>query len=101
MLRRKADPASKLLPNKDASFIEPMECLAVSKLPEGPLWIYEVKLDGYRAIGINPKQGNPALLSRRDKSLDRKFPTVASALATLPGGIVIDGEIVALDAIGR
>ena len=29
-------------------FIEPMLCLAASKLPEGPAWQYEVKLDGYR-----------------------------------------------------
>jgi hypothetical protein len=34
-----------------ACFIEPMLCLAVEKLPEGPAWQYEVKLDGYRAIG--------------------------------------------------
>ena len=30
-------------------FIEPMECLAVPKLPNGPQWFYEIKLDGYRA----------------------------------------------------
>jgi bifunctional non-homologous end joining protein LigD len=29
-----------------------MECALVSKLPEGPDWTYEVKLDGYRAIGV-------------------------------------------------
>ena len=28
------------------SFLEPMECLLVSKLPEGPEWAYEIKLDG-------------------------------------------------------
>jgi ATP-dependent DNA ligase len=100
-MRRKADPALESLPNKDASFIEPMECLPVQKLPEGPLWVYEVKLDGYRAIGLNSRQGNPTLLSRRDKSLDRKFPDVSKALATLPRGTVIDGEVVALDDAGR
>jgi hypothetical protein len=29
-----------------AAFIETMDCLAVSKLPEGPEWTYELKLDG-------------------------------------------------------
>jgi ATP-dependent DNA ligase len=29
-------------------FIETMDCLPVSKLPEGPKWTYEIKLDGYR-----------------------------------------------------
>jgi ATP-dependent DNA ligase len=36
-------------------------------------------------------------LSRRDKSLDRKFPEVSKALTTIPRGTVIDGEVVALD----
>ena len=35
-----------------ACFIEPMLCLAVERLPEGTAWQYEVKLDGYRAIGV-------------------------------------------------
>jgi ATP-dependent DNA ligase len=29
-----------------------MLCLAVEKLPEGPAWQYELKLDGYRPIGV-------------------------------------------------
>jgi bifunctional non-homologous end joining protein LigD len=40
------------LPKDKAAFIEPMDCLLVSKLPDGPDWTYKVKLDGYRAIGI-------------------------------------------------
>jgi len=31
---------------KDISFSEPMECLAVSKLPDGPQWVDEIKLYG-------------------------------------------------------
>ncbi len=34
------------------SFLELMECLLVSKLPEGPEWAYEIKLDGYRAQAL-------------------------------------------------
>jgi hypothetical protein len=56
-MRDKALPASKSLQKKGASFISPMECLPVPKIPEGPLWVYEVKLDRYRAIGVNSKQG--------------------------------------------
>jgi ATP-dependent DNA ligase len=36
----------------EAVFIEPMECLLVSTLPDGPNWIFEIKLDGYRAIAV-------------------------------------------------
>ena len=31
-----------------------MLILAVTALPEGPEWLYEVKFDGYRARGIKP-----------------------------------------------
>jgi len=30
----------------EAEFIEPMECLSVSKLPEGSGWVYEINLMG-------------------------------------------------------
>src|ERR1700738_5176176 len=100
-MRTKPSPALKSFPKTDASFIEPMECLPVPKIPEGPLWVYEVKLDGYRAIAVSPNQGKPALYSRSRKSFDRKFPDVSKALSTLPRGTVVDGEIVALDDAGR
>ena len=40
------------LPPREAVFIEPMECAFVPDVPDGPQWIYEVKLDGYRAIAV-------------------------------------------------
>ena len=39
------------MPKREAGFIEPMECALVATLHEGAEWTYEVKLDGYRAIG--------------------------------------------------
>jgi len=39
----------------NARFFEPMLCLAVPKLPEGAEWQLELKLDGYRGIGIKSK----------------------------------------------
>jgi len=37
------------MPQKDATLVEPMECLSVSKLPKGSQWVWEeIKLDGYR-----------------------------------------------------
>jgi ATP-dependent DNA ligase len=41
-------PKKQALPKQPAGFIETMDCLPVSRLPEGPEWIYEIKLDGYR-----------------------------------------------------
>jgi ATP-dependent DNA ligase len=77
-----------------------MECLSVSKLPESTPWLWEIKLDGYRAIAVKSDQG-VTLYSRTGKSLNKKFPYVAEALRGLPEGTVVDGEVVALDDSGR
>ena len=33
--------------SRKIGLIETMDCLPVSKLPEGAEWTYEIKLDGY------------------------------------------------------
>ena len=70
-------------------------------LPEGLLWTYEVKWDGYRALAI--KQGpRVQILSRNQKDLTRDYPDVVAAIRTLRvADAVLDGEIVAIDSEGR
>jgi len=63
----------------NARFFKPMLCLAVPKLPEGPEWQLELKLDGYRGIGIKSK-GRAHLVSRNGKNFSERFPTVTRAL---------------------
>jgi DNA ligase D-like protein (predicted ligase) len=77
-----------------------MECLAVPEIPAGSEWVYEIKLDGYRALAINAA-GKRSLYSRNGKSFDRQYPHIIEALAELPLDTVVDGEIVALDDTGR
>ncbi len=83
----------------NARFFEPMLCLAVPKLPEGPVWQLELKLDGYRGIGIK-NNGRAHLASRNGKNLSERFPTITRALNRLPDETVIDGEIVAVNEDG-
>ena len=52
------------LPVGSATFKEPMECLAAPKLPDGPQWVYQIKLDGYRAVAVK-SSGKLNLFSRR------------------------------------
>jgi ATP-dependent DNA ligase len=83
-----------------ARFIEPMLLLRTEKLPEGPEWQVELKLDGYRALAIK-SGGKVYLRSRNDNDFNIRYPGVVKALATMPDDTVIDGEVVALDADGR
>jgi bifunctional non-homologous end joining protein LigD len=83
-----------------ALFFEPMLCESAERPPEGAEWRYELKLDGYRAIGFKT-DGQARLWSRNGKDFVQRFPEVAKAIASLPEDTAIDGEIVALDADGK
>ncbi len=80
-----------------ATFIEPMLLLRSDELLEGPEWLRELKLDGYRAVAIKTA-GQIHLRSRNDNDFGPRYPAVARTLAALPDETVIDGEIVALDS---
>lgn len=69
--------------------------------------VYEPKYDGIRAIVLVDPAPTPLvrLWSRNGNEKSAQFPELVDALAawaaTLDGPVVLDGEIVALDAVGR
>jgi bifunctional non-homologous end joining protein LigD len=66
-----------------------------------PGWVFEPKLDGYRALATHDG-GVATLTSRNGNDLTAGFPDVARALRALPvPRAVIDGELVILDSEGR
>jgi bifunctional non-homologous end joining protein LigD len=83
-----------------AAFVGPMLLLSTERLPEGPDWLIELKLDGYRALAIR-SGGKVQLRSRNDNDFSARYPGIAKALASMPDETVIDGEVVALDELGR
>jgi bifunctional non-homologous end joining protein LigD len=89
-------PAEKL-PNQ----LKPMLAESADAPQSNPQWRYEPKLDGYRVIAFVDGT-RVRLQSRRGLDLTPCFPELAEELAAQPGGqMILDGEIVALDAAGR
>jgi bifunctional non-homologous end joining protein LigD len=77
-----------------------MKATAMTHLPEGDEWIYEVKWDGYRALAVK-ESDDVHLLSLKEKDLTRDFPAVARAIRDIAAAnAVIDGEVVAIDKKG-
>jgi bifunctional non-homologous end joining protein LigD len=77
-------------------------------VPEGPLWRYEFKWDGVRALlSVRPDEaGGISINARSGSDITVTYPEVvavgADLLEKLGGASVrLDGEIVAFDAAGR
>jgi bifunctional non-homologous end joining protein LigD len=79
--------------------IKPMLATLVDEPFDDPDWVYEVKWDGYRALGFINK-GEVELLSRNKKTFDEKFYPIYDILQDWKINAVIDGEILVLNDKG-
>ena len=77
-----------------------MLLMRTDSLPDSPQWLYELKLDGYRAIAFKC-DGVVHLRSRNDNDFSGRYPGVVKGLAKMPDNTVIDGEVIAFDDDGR
>ncbi len=79
--------------------IKPMLATLVDEPFDDPDWLYEIKWDGYRVLAfIN--NGEVELMSRNNKSFNKKFYPIHKALQKWSINAVIDGEIVVLNEKG-
>lgn len=81
------------------AFVKPMLASPGKKIFNDKNWIYELKYDGYRALA-NIESGNVELYSRNGISLNEKFKVIHQELESLEHIVILDGEIVLLDANG-
>ena len=72
----------------------PQLATLVSRVPEGDLWLHEIKFDGYRLLA-QIQEGRVLLVTRRGQNWTEKFAPIADQLSHLPveNGI-FDGEVV-------
>ena len=98
-------PAARLVPAGKAGAIPKKLAPMQAELGRAPFndpgWMWEPKLDGYRALAHIDEAG-VSLRSRRGLELAEDFPALAKALREqADSGMVLDGEIVAFDAAAK
>src|SRR3990172_7720663 len=89
---------------RGAELFQPMLASPGKEVPADDRWVFEPKYDGIRIIALVTRDA-VALLTRNGHDKCRQFPEVTGALRdlarALKGDVVLDGEIVALDAGGE
>ena len=98
-------PLERLVPSGEpgppATNLAPMQAQLAEKAFNDPGWMWEPKLDGYRALAII-EGGRVALRSRRGLDQAADFPRLAEELGRqATRRMVLDGEIVAFDEAGK
>lgn len=79
--------------------ISPMLATLVDGPPAEGDWIYEVKWDGYRALALCDKN-QVSLISRNNKSFNKKYYPLVTYLEELKLNAILDGEIVVVKESG-
>ncbi|HEY7197127.1 MAG TPA: DNA ligase D [Gaiellaceae bacterium] len=103
LLIRKQDRSDGTAPTSKSAARDyaPMLATLADEVPKGGDWLFEVKWDGFRAVGY-VRGGEATLKSRRDQDLSERFAVVTRELpkALRTPGAVVDGEACAVDEEG-
>jgi bifunctional non-homologous end joining protein LigD len=85
---------------KFPDFFSPMLATLIKEPFDDEDWLFEIKWDGFRSLTfIN--QEHIKLRSRTDKQLNSQFPDIIEDLKKVKNSVILDGEIVVLDATGK
>jgi bifunctional non-homologous end joining protein LigD len=79
--------------------LRPMLAKSANNAFNDPKWIFEIKLDGYRALAL-VDQASARLISRAGNELSSAYPAIVDDLVSTKLTAVFDGEIVVLDESG-
>ena len=75
------------------AWVKPQLAKLVEKAPDGPDWLHELKLDGYR-MHARLDATTVQTLTRRGNDWTDKYPAIANAIAGLPAqNAYLDGEL--------
>ncbi len=84
-----------------SEFGPPMLPTVTEKAFSNPKWVFEPKLDGVRTLAFLRKS-SVTLISRSGRDVTQQYPAMAAELGRgQEHDLILDGEIVALDADGR
>lgn len=67
--------------------------------PPGDAWVHEVKWDGVRLLA-ETRDGGVRLTNRTEGDVTAAYPEIVASKGSLPDGLLLDGEVIALDASG-
>src|ERR1700746_2148289 len=75
------------------AWVQPQLATLVKQAPDGPDWLHEIKLDGYR-MHARFDAGRVKIITRRGNDWTQKYPAIAQAIAGLPAqSAYLDGEL--------
>ena len=85
--------------NAPAAFIHPCQPIVAKQPPSGPGWAHELKYDGYR-LQIHVRNGRVRLFTMNGADWTKRYPRIVEEAARLREPLIIDAEVVCLDAEG-
>src|SRR3954454_4839729 len=96
---RRAKPSD--VADHPPAWVKPQLAMLVKKAPDGPDWLHEIKLDGYR-MHARLDAGRVKILTRRGNDWTQKYPGIADSIAGLPAqNAYLDGELCGMLPDGR